>query len=404
MADSYTYRVRDAQGSLLTGEIVADSRDLVLARLREKGYVPLEVKQKKEGLKREFTLRPGHVKPKDMAVFSRQFATMINSGLPLLRALAIIQEQTESPQLAKVLAVVRQDVEKGMSLSQAMTKHPKTFTKLHVAMTKAGETGGALDSVLLRVADSLEREVALRQKVKSALTYPIAVFGLVLIILTAMLMFVVPTFKNLYDSLGGTLPVPTQILIGASNLMKRFFPLVVLALVGFVIFVRRWSKTDAGRHAIDRLKLRMPIFGPLFHKSALSRFSRTLGVLSRSGVPILQAMDIVRDTVGNVVMGDAVRDVQSSVKEGESLAKPLERHTSIFPPMVVHMMAVGEETGSLDTMLEKISQFYDEEVSASVESLTSLIEPLLVGVVGGTVGAIVISLYLPLFRIIEVIK
>ena len=403
MPENFSYKVRDAGGALLTGEISADSRELVLARLRERGYVPLEVKQKNAGLKREFSFRPGRVKPKDMAVFFRQFATMINSGLPLLRALAILEDQTESSVLTKVLVEVRLDVEKGSSLSQAMARHPKTFSKLLVAMTRAGETGGALDSVLLRLADNLEREVALRQKVKSALTYPVAVFGLVVIILVAMLMFVVPTFKSLYDDLGGTLPMPTQVLIAMSNIMKKYFLVVFLLLIGAYIGYRRWKTTEGGRRAVDRFKLKVPIFGVLFHKTAMARFSRTLGVLSRSGVPILQAMDIVQDTVGNEVVADALRDVQNSVKEGESLAKPLGRH-DVFPPMVVQMLAVGEETGALDTMLTKIAEFYDEEISASVDALTSLIEPVLVGAVGGTVGAIVISLYLPLFRIIEIIK
>lgn len=403
MPENFAYKVRDAGGALLTGEIAGDSRELVLERLREKGYVPLEVKQKSVGLKKEFSFRPGRVKPKDMAVFFRQFATMINSGLPLLRALAILEEQTDSNELKKVLSEVRLDVEKGSSLSQSMARHPKTFSKLLVAMTKAGETGGALDSVLLRLADNLEAEVQLRQKVKSALTYPVAVFGLVVIILVAMLTFVVPTFKSLYDDLGGTLPVPTQILIVASNIMKKYFLVVFAVLIGAYIGYRRWKKTDNGRRTVDKIKLKVPIFGVLFHKTAMARFSRTLGVLSRSGVPILQAMDIVQDTVGNMVVAEALADVQASVKEGESLAKPLGRH-AIFPPMVVQMLAVGEETGALDTMLTKIAEFYDEEISASVDALTSLIEPVLVGSVGGTVGAIVISLYLPLFRIIEIIK
>jgi type IV pilus assembly protein PilC len=403
VADTYAYKVRDRRGSLITGEIVGESQDLVLSKLREMNYIPLEVKAKKAGLKREMHLLPQKAKLKDLSVFSRQFATMVNSGLPLLRTLAILEEQTQSSFLAKVVGEVRLDVEQGTSLSGALAKHPRAFSDLYVSMCRAGETAGTLDSVLLRLADTLEREVTLRQKIKSAMTYPIVVACLVLLILTAMLMFVVPTFKALYDDLGGTLPLPTRLLVSLSDAVRSYFVFFVAGFIGLFILFRRWKKTEKGRMTFDRFKLRIPIFGGLFHKSALSRFSRTLSVLSRSGVPILQALDIVRDTVGNAVMAKAVQDLQAGVKEGESLAAPLSRH-AVFPPMVVQMMAVGEETGALDTMLEKIANFYDEEITATVDSLTSLIEPVLIAVVGGAVGAIVIALYLPTFKIFELIK
>jgi type IV pilus assembly protein PilC len=403
VADTYTYRVRDQRGSLVTGEMLADSPALVINRLREMNLVPLEIKAKRAGLKREIALRPGKVKLKDLAVFSRQFATMVNSGLPLLRTLGILEEQTDSSQLKKVLGELRLDVERGNSLSGALAKHPRTFSPLYISMCRAGETAGNLDQILLRLADTIEKEVTLRQKVKSAMTYPIVVFVMVILILAAMLLFVVPTFKDLYSSLGGTLPLPTRILLGVSDAFRKFFWVVILLAIGAGWLFRRWIKTERGRRAFDRFKLRVPIFGSLFQKTALARFARTLGVLSRSGVPILQALDIVKDTVRNEVVADAVRDVQSGVKEGESIAAPLGAH-KVFPPMVVQMMAVGEETGQLDQMLEKIADFYDEEVAATVDSLTSLIEPVMIAVVGGAVGLIVISLYLPLFRIIELIK
>jgi type IV pilus assembly protein PilC len=404
MPDTYTYRVRDRRGSLLAGELQADSQDLVLSRLREQGLIPLEIKVKSQGVGREITfLTRKKVKLKDLSVFSRQFATMINSGLPLLRALSILEQQTESKELAKVVGQMRLDVEQGMALSTAMAKHPKAFGRLYVAMVRAGETGGVLDSVLLRLADTLEREVELRRKIKSAMAYPVVVMVVVVLILSAMLLFVVPTFKNLFSSLGGTLPLPTRLLLAASEGFKKYFLFVFLAVGAMIFAFRRWKKTDRGRYAVDRLKLKLPIFGQLFKKTALSRFARTLGALSRSGVPLLQSLDIVAETVENEVMANAVRDVQSSVKEGESLAQPLSRH-EIFPPMVVQMLAVGEETGALDTMLEKISDFYDDEISATVDALTALIEPLLIVVVGGTVGLIVISLYLPMFRLIDLIK
>jgi type IV pilus assembly protein PilC len=366
-------------------------------------YIPLEIKQKREGLKREISLRPGKVKLKDLAIFSRQFATMVNSGLPLLRTLSILEEQTDNKVLARKLAEVRLDVERGSSLSGALARHERTFPALYVSMCRAGETSGTLDQVLLRLADTLEKEVSLRQKIKSAMTYPTVVFAMVILILAAMLLFVVPTFEDLYSSLGGTLPLPTRILLSLSDIARRFFLVFVGAAVAAVFLLRRWIKTDRGRAAFDRFKLRLPIFGTLFQKTALARFARTLGVLNRSGVPILQALDIVQETVKNEVVAKAVRDVQSGVKEGESIAGPLASH-KVFPPMVVQMMAVGEETGALDTMLEKIADFYEEEVSTAVESLTSLIEPLLIAVVGGAVGLIVISLYLPLFRIVELIE
>jgi type IV pilus assembly protein PilC len=402
MATTYAYRVRDRKGSLVTGELQADSEDLVLAKLREQHYIPLEVKAKKAGLSKEFHILPEKAKLKDLSVFSRQFATMVNSGLPLLRSLAILEDQTQSKYLAKVVGQVRLDVEQGSSLSAALAKHPRAFSELYVSMVRAGETSGTLDDVLLRLADTIERDVSLRRQIKSAMTYPIVVTGLVIVILTAMLVFVVPTFKDLYQQLGGTLPLPTRILVGVSDIVRGSF-LIVAALIIAFFFLFRWWRKGPGKLAWDKFKLKIPIFGKLFHKSALARFARTLSVLNRSGVPILHALDIVQETVGNQLVANAVKDLQAGVKEGESIAGPLSRH-AVFPPMVVQMMAVGEETGALDTMLEKIANFYDEEVAAAVDSLTSLIEPVLIAVVGGAVGAIVIALYLPTFRIFELIK
>lgn len=403
MPETFTYRIRDHQGALHTGELVAESPELVVARLREMGAIPLEIKPKREGLRREIRLRPGRVKLKTLAVVSRQFATMINSGLPLLRALSILQEQTQDRVLQRVLSEVRADVERGGSLSAALAKHPRTFSRLYVAMCRSGEASGNLDEVLLELADNLEKEVSLRHKIKSAITYPTVVLGLVLIILTVMLVFVVPTFEDLYAELGGTLPLPTRILLGISAGVRHYF-LFVLAGIALAVFgFYRWIQTEGGRRAIDRFKLRIPIFGSLFHKTALARFARTFGLLSRSGVPLLQALDIVAETVNNEVVARAVRDLRNSVKEGESIAKPLARH-DVFPPMVVHMLAVGEETGSLDIMLEKVATFYEEEVSSSVDALTSIIEPVLIAMIGGSVGAIVVALYMPMFRIFELIR
>ncbi len=403
MPETYTYKARDKGGNLVNGTIEADSEILVLTRLREMGYTPLEASKKSSGMNLEINIRPGRVKMKELAVFSRQFATMVNSGLPILRALAILAEQTDSKELTKVLTAVRMDVEQGASLSEAMKKFPKAFNDLYIAMVKSGETGGVLDDVLLRLADEIEKEVHLRQKIKSAMTYPIAVVVLVFLIMSAMLLFVVPQFEGIYKELGGTLPLPTRVLLGMSKIFKQYWWICGLLAIGFMQFLKRYKKTERGREQIDAFKLRVPVFGNLFHKTALSRFSSTLGMLMKSGVPILQAMDIVVDTVNNKVVSKAVIDVQASVRGGESIAKPLSKHT-VFPPMVVQMLAVGEETGQVDTMLQKVATFYDNEVEAMVDALTSLIEPLLIAVIGGCVGAAVIALYMPMFDIIKQIQ
>jgi type IV pilus assembly protein PilC len=405
MPTTYAYRVRDRQGKLLGGTLEADNEQAVVAKLRQLGYAPVSIEAEKgAGLKTDVRLPgSGRVKLKDLAVFSRQFATMINSGLSLLRALTILGEQTTNKRLAQIILLVRAEVEKGVSLSAAMAKHPKAFNRLYVSMVRAGEVGGFLDQVLVKVADTFEKEVALRGKIKSAMTYPVVVFVMVLAIVAAMLVFIVPTFESLYESLGGKLPLPTQLLINASNVLRRFFLLVLLA-VGLLMFgLRRWKATQKGRYAFDKFKLKVKVFGPLFHKSALSRFSRTLSTLIRSGVPILQALEIVGETVNNAVISRAVRDVQDSVREGESLATPLSKHAT-FPPMVVQMMAVGEETGALEVMLAKVADFYDQEVEAAVASLTSLIEPILIAVMGAAVGGMVVALYMPLFNIINLVK
>jgi type IV pilus assembly protein PilC len=406
MPETFAYKVRDRAGKTVEGQIEADNAQLVVSKLRSMGYVPIEVQQTSgQALKKEIKI-PGfsdRVKLKDVAVFSRQFATMINAGLSLLRALYILAEQTENKALAEVANQVRIDVEKGSSLSNALAKHPKVFSRLYIAMVKAGEIGGVLDSVLLRLADTIEKQVELRRKVKSAMTYPAVVAVLVLVIVTAMLLFIIPMFKDLYTELGGKLPVPTQILINVSNFVRQFWWLIFGVEIAAVIGFRKWVNSEDGRKRWDAIKLKVPIFGPLVRKTALARFSRTLSALVRSGVPILESLDIVAETSGNHVVAEATRDTQQAVKRGEPLAKRLEDHP-VFPPMVVQMMAVGEETGAVDEMLDKIADFYDQEVEATVDALTSLIEPLLIVVMGVCVGGMVISLYMPMFNIIKLIK
>jgi type IV pilus assembly protein PilC len=402
MADTFAYKVRDRAGNVTTGTLVADSEALVLARLREQGFTPLDVKRQKRGIG-QIEIGGKKVKLKEIAVFSRQFATMVNSGLPILRALAILSDQTSNKELARILGEARMDVEQGSSLSGAMAKHEKVFNDLYVAMIRAGETGGTLDATLLRLADMIEREVTLRGKIKSAMTYPVAVVCLVVLIMSAMLLFVVPQFKGIYGQLGGTLPAPTRALLFLSDAFKKLWYLFVGGAFAGRFFFRRWKRTEKGREMVDRLKLRAPVFGSLFHKTALSRFSSTLAMLMKSGVPILQALEIVSDTVNNKLIGKAITDVQLSVRDGEPIAKPLLKYP-VFPPMVVQMISVGEETGQVDTMLEKIAQFYDQEVEAAVDALTSLIEPILIAIIGIAVGAAVVALYMPMFNIIKLIK
>jgi type IV pilus assembly protein PilC len=402
----FEYRARDKSGRVHAGEIEGSSGASVARALREKGYVPLKIEEQQvSALDREISI-PGfskRVKLKEVAVFSRQLATMVNSGLTLVRALTVLEAQTESAALGEIVGQVRREVEQGTTLSEAMSRHPKAFNRLYVAMVRAGEAGGALDETLIRLAETLESAVRLRSKVRSAMAYPVVVLALVILIVAAMLLFIVPIFQRLYEDLGGSLPLPTQLLINISSVLTSLWWLILLAVVGGVIGFRRWIATDAGRHSWDAFKLRVPIMGGLVRKVAISRFSRTFSVLSRTGVPVLQALDIVATTTGNSLVADAITDAQRSVKRGESLSTPLAKH-EVFPPMVTHMMSVGEETGAMDAMLEKVADFYDSEVDATVNALASLIEPILIIVMGVAVGGILISLYLPMFNIANLIQ
>jgi type IV pilus assembly protein PilC len=406
MATTYAYKVRDRAGKIQSGTIEAENASVVAGKLKGMGYAPISIDEHKAGMKTEIKI-PGFggkkVKLKDLAVMSRQFATMVNSGLSLLRALSILADQTENPELARVLSEVRNDVETGNALSSAFAKHPKVFPPLMVNMTKAGEIGGFLDSVMLQIAQNYEAEVKLRGKVKAAMTYPVVVFILAMLMCVVMLIFIVPTFAKMFDTLGGQLPTPTKVLIFMSKQLKMLAPILLVVLIGGAIWWRRVKHTERVRNFVDPIKLKVPVFGNLFQKIALSRFARNLGTMMSSGVPILQSLDIVADTTGNVVLGRAVRDVQESVRTGEALAKPLENH-KVFPPMVVQMMAVGEDTGALDTMLMKISEFYDQEVEATTESLTALIEPLMIAFLGAVVGSMIVALYMPIFKIFDLIK
>jgi type IV pilus assembly protein PilC len=357
------------------------------------------------GLQREIQLPGGggRVKLKDLAVMARQLATMVSAGLSLIRALGILAEQTESKALGKVLSQVRGDVETGQSLSAAMGKHPEAFPPLMVNIVRAGEVGGFLERALVSVADNYENEVKLRAKIKSAMTYPVVVFCMAIVAVIAMLIFIVPIFKDMFESMGGTLPLPTLILVHLSQAIKWVGPVLLVAGVAFTFWWNKHKNDEAIRSRIDPWKLRVPVFGMLFKKVAVSRFTRNFGTMVGAGVPMLQALEIVGHTSGNWVIERAVEDVQESVRRGESLSGPLARH-SVFPPMVVQMMAVGEDAGSLELMLAKISEFYDQEVEATTEQLTSLIEPLMIAFLGVVIGGMIIALYLPIFNIFNLVE
>ena len=402
---TFQYSVRDRAGKIVSGTLEADSQAAVAAKLKQMGYAPVSITKANAGMKKEIKV-PGfgkRVKLKDLAVMSRQFATMINSGLSMLRSLSILGEQTANPELARVLGEVARDVETGVALSTSLAKHPNVFPPLMVNMCRAGEVGGFLDQVLLQIAANYESEVKLRGKVKSAMTYPVVVFVMAILAVVGMLLFIVPTFASMFETLGGELPAPTRLLVAASDILKVGAPFLLVGLiVGFVTWGKVKNKEQV-RNVVDPIKLKIPVFGKLFQKIALSRFARNLGTMMHAGVPILQSLDIVADTTGNVVLGRAIRDVQESVRNGESLAAPLNNHP-VFPPMVVQMLSVGEDTGALDSMLHKISEFYDQEVEATTESLTALIEPLMIAVLGGIVGSMIIALYMPIFKVFDMIE
>lgn len=405
MPTTYAYKVRDTTGKLVTGTLDSESTTLVANKLREMGYVPVSIDRKQVGIKTEINI-PGlstRVKLKEVAVFSRQFATMINAGITLTRSLGILASQAENKHLASVANRVQQDIESGSSLSIALAQHPKVFNKLYVAMVRAGESGGSLDRTLVDLATTIEKQVELRGKIRSAMTYPIAVLCLVVCILAAMLLFIVPIFKKMYAELNGTLPLMTRILITISTYAVKGLPVVVVVVVVGLIAFRKWVGTARGRSTWDGFKLRIPIIGGLVRKTAISRFASTLSTLLSSGVPVLESLEITKDTVGNQIVANGVIAIAEGVQQGEPLSRPLAKHP-VFPPMVTQMMAVGEETGALDQLLARVATFLDQEVHATVDALTSLLEPLLIVVLGGAVGSMVIALYMPMFNIIKLIN
>ncbi len=408
MTTTFDYKVRDQSGKLIQGKLDGDSMPLVVGRLREMGYLPVSVTPAtREGLKAEIVI-PGltdRIKPKEVDVFTRQFATMVDSGLTISRSLSVLATQTPNKYLAQKLRQVRDDVETGMSLSQALAKHPKVFDELYVSMVRAGEVGGSIDTVLKNTAAQLEKEVELTRKIHGAMMYPIIVTTVIGIIFIAMMVFIVPVFKKLFSTLGGKLPAPTRMLISVSNTLASWHALIVVALVvAIVVAFRRWITTENGRLAWDRFKLKPPVFGPLSHKAALSRFASTLSSLLSAGVPAMESLDIVAAAVTNSVMSEAILETKEAVRQGRPFADPLRMRDDVFTPLIVQMVEVGEQTGALDEMLQKVSDFYMGEVDQTVNNLTSILEPFMVIIMGAVVGTVIICLYLPMFDYIKLLQ
>jgi type IV pilus assembly protein PilC len=407
MAKTYTYKARDAAGKLISGTLEGDDENHVAESLRRMGYTVNSISEEK---KSGFNISLGggstkrkRVKGSELVVFTRQFATMINAGLPLARCLNVMASQTPNPGLKATIDDVLHDVEGGLALSNAMLKHPKVFNNLYCSMVRAGETGGILDSVLGNIADSLEKSQEIKSKIKSAMTYPMLMLIMSIVLVVVMLVFIVPVFTGMFAQLGGELPLPTKLLVNMSAFIKSTWWFGIPIAVAAVFGVKRALKVPAVRFQWDTIKLKLPIVGSVVKQQSLSRFARTLGTLSSAGVPILEALEVVENTVGNALISREVGKVSASVKEGQTIAQPLGK-SSVFPAMVVQMVSVGEESGAMDAMLLKVADFYDKEVATTVEGLSSLIEPLMLVGVGLVIGGILISLYLPMFRMASLIQ
>ena len=407
---SYAYEALDKGGKQVRGVIEAANEDVIIEKLRGMGYYPLRVNiHRSKASDFDILAMPGlkfifhRVKRKHIMTFTRQLATLIDAGLPILRSLRILEEQVESATFKEIIAKIAADIEGGSTLSDAISKFPKQFDNLYVAMVRAGEIGGVLEAVLNRIAEFLEKRQALIGKVRSAMMYPIVVLCIATLIVGFILIKIIPKFVEIFLQLGAELPLPTLILVNIAKAITDHFIAVIIGVAAIVFVIKYINKTKGGKYFFDTAKLKVPIFGSIFLKVAITRFAGTLATLINAGVPILQAIDIVRETSGNEVISRAMEQVYNSVKEGESIHEPM-REAKIFPPLVCHMVAVGEETGAIDQMLTKVAEAYEREVDDTVNALTSIIEPVLIVVLGAIVGAIVICLYLPLFYIPKAIK
>jgi len=397
----FKYTIKDQSGKTITSSADSKNRDSLIDLLRKQGFtiISLEEDQAAEIKTAQLAKK---VKLDDLVIFTRQLSTMVEAGIPLVNVLDILSQQIEKKGFAAIIKKIRDDVETGSSFSQSLAKHPRIFSTLYINMVKAGESSGMLDEILNRVATYLEKTSALQRKVKSAMVYPIAVISISIGITIFLLVKVVPTFQGIFDMLGGDLPLPTQLLILVSDILRKWFVAGVISLFVLIFACARYAKTEKGKLLFDRLVLKLPIFGNLIRKVSVAKFSRTLSTLVKSGVPILSSLDIVAKTAGNKIVEAAVNDSKKAVREGKNLAEPLSK-SPVFPPMVVRMISVGEQAGELEKMLSKIADFYDEQVDAAVAGLTSIIEPMIIMFLGVVVGGIVLSIFMPIFKITEII-
>lgn len=401
---TYAYTARAKNGTKQQGTLTADTRQAASQMLQQKGLIADKLVEKKGRLAAGPKLNK-RVKTTELLVFTRQLSTIVSAGLPLMQGLDILADQTEDPNFGAIIDAIAQDVESGETFSDALRKYPKAFPDLYVSMVRSGEASGDLDGVLLQLADYLEASEELKRRIKSAMTYPVVAFGMIILIASGLIIFVVPQFATIFEQMGGTLPAPTRILIAISNFLRSWYAVPGIALFAFLVTfsLKTYGKTETGKYNLDKARLRIPVFGMLARKVAISRFTRTLSTLTRSGVNILQALEITERTAGNEVFARAVREAADSVRNGDTLADPLMR-SEVFPSMVTRMIGVGEKTGALEIMLAKISDFYDAEVKALVDSLTSLIEPILIGLMGVVVGGIVIALFMPILMLSQLVS
>jgi type IV pilus assembly protein PilC len=392
----YVWVAQTKKGRRLKGEVDAATEAIALSQLKKRNFTVKKLKPKPKDIFENISFLKPKVTKKDLVVFTRQFSTMIDAGLPLVQGLTILAEQAENPTFKAILKEITKDVEGGSTLAEAMKKHPKIFDSLFVNLVAAGEVGGILDTILRRLAQFIEKAEKLKGQIKGAMTYPLVVVAIAIIVISVILIFVIPVFEDMFKSFGSALPTPTQIVVNMSRFLKGNIHWVIIALVALIYAFKRYRGTAAGRKKTDALFLKLPIFGNLLKKTAVARFTRTLGTMISSGVPILDALEIVAKTAGNMVIEEIIYEVRGSIAEGQTIAEPLSEN-DIFPGMVIQMIAVGEATGALDSMLEKIADFYDEEVDAAVAALTSMLEPLLMLFLGGSIGGLVIAMYLPIF-------
>jgi len=393
----YTWVAITRKGRTLKGDIEAVDETVALSQLKRRKLTVKKIKPKPKDLFENVAFMQPKVTNKDIVIFTRQFSTMIDAGLPLVQGLNILADQAENTTFKKILKQVTRDVEGGATLAEALKKHPKVFDNLFVNLVAAGEVGGILDTILQRLATYIEKAERLKSQIKGAMTYPLVVVSVAVLVIAVILIFVIPVFQEMFEGFGSALPVPTQIVVNMSNFMKANIHYMIGALIVFIILFKKYRNTAKGRKQTDSLALKLPIFGPLLKKVAVARFTRTLGTMISSGVPILDALEVVAKTSGNVVLEEVIFEVRASIAEGQTIAEPLAE-TDIFPGMVIQMISVGEATGALDTMLEKIADFYDAEVDTAVDALTSMLEPLLMVFLGGSIGGLVIAMYLPIFK------